>query len=175
MPKKNGEVIYSSLEYGSYKVDVHNYNREDFGKDYDLVDEIGFDILDYRIKRIKYILNKTESMDKIYFEFINKKDNTTKILETPTWEGLTNKENEYILGDDETINTVKIYMKGIKLVGFEIFTNKGNNKKIGMCKEKYAIIEDDLKNGGKQIVGFGFIASKRYGVYCMRFYYINRY
>ena len=174
MPKKNCDIIYSSLEYGSYKVDIHNYKREDFGQDYDLIDEIGFNILDYRIKKIKYILSKTESIDKIYFEFINKKDNTNKILETPTWEGLTNKENEYILGDDEEIDIVKIYIKGIKLVGFEIFTNKGNNKKIGMCKEKYAIIEDDLKKGAKQIVGFGFIASKRYGVYCMRFYYINK-
>ena len=168
------ETIYASLEYGAYKIETNQYDEKVSGKCYDLVDDIEANILNYRIKKISYILNKNERIDKIKIEYINKKDGTSKICETPTFEGLDSKMEECELEDDEEITNVKFYLKDIKFVGFEIFTNKGKNKKIGYGEENEGCTEKDLEKGGKIVVGFGFNASEKYGVYSIHFYYVDK-
>ena len=167
-------MIYSSLEFGAYKSENEQYNEEISGKGYDITDEIGANILDYKIKKISYILKENDHIDKIKFEYINKNDGTSKIIETPTWEGTNSNEETFELEDDEEIKNIKIYLKGIKFLGFEIITNKDKNKKIGFGEENEVNTQKDLENLSKVIIGFGFNSSKVYGVYSMRFYYIDK-
>ena len=168
------ETIYASLEYGAYKIETNQYDEKVSGKCYDIVDELDSKILDYRLKKFSYILNKNEGIDKIKIEYINKKDGTSKIFETPTFEGFDSKFEEYDLEDDEEITNVKVYLKDIKLVGFEIFTNKGKNKKIGYGEENEGNTEKELEKGEKIIIGFGFNSSEKYGVYSIHFYYVDK-
>ena len=130
--------------------------------------------MDYKIKKISYILKENERIDKIRIEYINKKDGTSKIIETPTWEEVKGIEEAFELEDDEEIKNIKIYLKEIKLLGFEIFTNKGKNKKIGFGEESEVNIQKELENGKKLIIGFGFNSSKVHGVYSLRFYYVDK-
>ena len=168
------EMIYSSLEFGAFKSENEQYDEEVSGKGYDITDEVGANILDYRIKKISYILKENERIDKIKLEYINKKDGTSKIIETPSWDEVKGNEEAFELEDDEEIKNIKIYLKDIKLLGFEIFTNNGKNKKIGFGKESEVNTQKDLENGSKLIIGFGFNASKVHGVYSIRFYYIDK-
>ena len=168
------EMIYSSIEFGAIKNESEQYNEEESGKGYDITDELGANILDYKIKKISYILKENERIDKIRIEYINKKDGTSKIIETPTWEEVKGIEEAFELEDDEEIKNIKIYLKEIKLLGFEIFTNKGKNKKIGFGEESEVNIQKELENGSKLIIGFGFNASKVHGVYSIRFYYVDK-
>ena len=165
-------MIYSSLEFGAYKSEKDQYDEEVSGKGYDITDEIGAKILDYKIKKISYILKENDHIDKIKFEYINKNDGTLKIIETPTWEGTNSNEETFELEDDEEIKNIKIYLKGIKFLGFEIITNKDKNKKIGFGEENEVNTQKDLENLSKVIIGFGFNSSKVHGVYSIRFYYI---
>ena len=130
--------------------------------------------MDYKIKKISYILKENERIDKIRIEYINKNDGTSKIIETPTWDEVKGIKEAFELEDDEEIKNIKIYLKEIKLLGFEIFTNKGKNKKIGFGEESEVNIKKDLENGLKLIIGFGFNASKVHGVYSLRFYYVDK-
>ena len=166
-------MIYSSLEYGAYKSINEQYDEKVSGKGYDIIDEIGANVLDYRIKKISYIL-KDDHIDKIKFEYIHRKDGTSKIIETPTWEETKNNEKTLELEDDEEIKNIKIYLKNNKLLGFEIFTNKGKNNKIGFGEESEENIQKDLEKGLKIIIGFGFNASEVHGVYSLRFYYVDK-
>ena len=168
MSSENYILINSSLSYGYYKPDSTQFDSEGAGKTYDICDVLSSKLLDYRLKKISYILNDKQYIDRIKLEYINKKDGTSKILETPSWEGLSDKMEEYELADDEEIKDIKIYLDNSKFTGFEISTNKGKNKKIGFGGEKEIMSEKNVKN----IVGFGFNASKKFGVYCIYFYYI---
>ena len=174
MSETKNDVIYSSLEYGAYKIETNQYDNEISGKTYDICDELGSKILDYRLKKISYILNSNQYIEKIKLEYINKSDGSSKILETPTWENSPTQIEEFELEDDEEITKIKVYLKDIKLLGFEIFTNKGKNKKIGFGEESEANVENALEKGDKLIVGFGFNSSSKYGVYCMHFYYVDK-
>ena len=167
-------MIYSSLEFGAYKSENEQYDEEVSGKGYDITDEIGANILNYKIKKISYILKENDHIDKIKFEYINKNDGTSKIIETPTWEGTNSNEETFELADDEEIKNIKIYLKGIKFLGFEIITNKDKNKKIGFGEENEVNTQKNLENLSKVIIGFGFNSSKVHGVYSMRFYYVDK-
>ena len=166
--------ILSSLEYGAYKTEANQYDSQASGKTYDICDELGEKILDYRLKKLSYTLNSNQHIDKIKLDYINKSDGTSKVVETPNLEGMDTKMEEYDLEDDEEIVKIKVYLKDIKLLGFEIFTNKGKNKKIGFGEENEANVEKDMEKGDKVIVGFGFNSSNRYGVYSMHFYYVDK-
>ena len=132
MLEEKKEIIYSSLEYGAYKIETNQHDIENAGKTYDIVDELGPKIIDYRLKKISYILNSNNQyIDTIKLEYINKVDGTSKILETPTWDNPEPKFEEFEFYDDEKINKITIYLKGITLLGFKIFTSKAKNKKIG--------------------------------------------
>ena len=169
MSTENEILINSSLVYGYYKPDSSQFDSEGAGKSYDICDVLNSKLLDYRLKKISYILNDKQYIDKIKMEYINKKDGTSKTLETTTWEGLTDKMEEYELEDDEEINDIKIYLdNNTKLTGFEIMTNKGKNKLMGFGGDRETISEKNVKN----VVGFGFNSSKKFGVYCIYFYYI---
>ena len=76
--------------------------------------------------------------------------------------------------DDEEITNLKAYLRKMKLVGFEITTNKGKNKKIGFGEENEVYKENLFDSGKKTIVGFGFNSNKKFGVYSMHFYYLNK-
>ena len=171
---ENKKEILSSLEYGAYKIESQQYDNDLSGKTYDMCDELGEKILDYRLKKLSYTLNSNQRIDKIKLEYIYKLDGTSKVLETPTLEGSDSKMEEYDLEDDEEIVKIKVYLNDIKLLGFEIFTNKGKNKKIGFGEENEANVEKDVEKGDKVIVGFGFNSSNKYGVYSMHFYYTDK-
>ena len=170
----SNSTINSSLEYGCYRPEGNEYNKDEAGTTYDICDELGSNIEDYRLKKICYSLSEKYNIIKIKMEYINKNDNTLKVLETPTWEGMDGKYEEYELEDDEEITNVKVYVNNIILLGFEIFNNKGKNKKIGFGEENDANTESDLEKGDKIVVGFGFNSSKKFGVYGMHFYYIDK-
>ena len=172
------DYIFSSLEFGAYTVENKIEDKEVViekqGKTYDICDELGENILDYRIKKISYALSKREYINKIKIEYLNKKDGTSKFCETPTWKGWEFIMEEIDLEDDEEITNVKVYLKDIQLKGFEIITNKGKNKKIGFGNENQSLMEKNWEKGKKIVVGFGFNASRIYGVYSMHFYYIDK-
>ena len=167
-------TIYTSLEYGCYRSEGNEYNEDEGGKTYDICDELGSNIEDYRLKKICYSLSEKYNIIKIKMEYINKNDNTLKVLETPTYDGMDGKYEEYELEDDEEIINVKVYVNNIILLGFEIISNKGKNKKIGFGEEFDVITEKDLEKGEKVVVGFGFNSSKKFGVYSLHFYYIDK-
>ena len=174
MSEGKKEVIYSSLEYGYYKPESTQFDSAGAGETYDICDKLGSNIINYHLKKINYILNENQYIDLIKLQYKKKTDGTSESMETPTWEGLTDKAEEYILDDGEEINNVKIYLKEMRLTGFEIITNKGKNKKIGYGEENEVNKEINFEEGGKTVVGFGFNASKKYGVYSMHFYYIDK-
>ena len=170
----SNKEIYCSLQYGYANVKSNQYNEDEAGKSYDICDELGSNIINYRLKKIIYTLSEKDFIVKIKMEYINKNDKTQKTFETPTWEGLEGSTEEYELDDDEEITNVNAYLKNNTLVGFEIFTNKDKNKKIGFCDQGQPVSEDDMKEGGKIVCGFAFSSSKQYGVYGISFYYIDK-
>ena len=174
MSGKQKETIYSSLEYGYYTPESSQFDSDGAGKTYDICDELDADILDYRLKKISYILNKNQYIDKIKIEYIKKTDNTSKFMETPSWDESNDKMEEVDFEDDEEITNLKAYLREMKLVGFEITTNKGKNKKIGFGEENEVYKENLFESGKKTIIGFGFNSSKKFGVYSMHFYYLDK-
>ena len=170
----SSQVINCSLQYGYVNVESNQYNEDEAGKTYDICDELGSDITNYRLKKISYSLSEKNYIVKIKMEYINKNDKTLKILETPTWEGLEGKEEEYELDDDEEIINVNAYLKKNILVGFEIIMNKDKNKKIGFCEQGEVVTEDDMKAGDKIVCGFAFSSCKKQGVYGICFYFIDK-
>jgi len=75
----------------------------------------------------------------------------------------------------EYITDIKLWINDeIRLIGFELKTNRGNYKKFG-----YGNIQDlrkchELKNNDKALIGFGFAESQKNGIIGMNIYYVDK-
>jgi len=63
-------------------------------------------------------------------------------------------EQEMVLNNEIIIN-LKVFLKDVLLIGFEVTTNKNHSKKFGYGQDEELIIISDLENLDNVVVGFG--------------------
>ena len=61
-----------------------------------------------------------------------------------------------------------------RLIGFEVYTSKGNYQKFGYGKDDQLKICHELKNKERAVVGFSVIESERNGIIGMSLYHMNK-
>ena len=152
-----------------------NYGRvEENSKYYDIRDEVGKNILDYRITKIKCQLKSNDCIYGIQFIYRNINTNEEVTLINVKSKELDLIEQEMNFGLEEIID-LRIWISDeIKLIGFEVTTNRGHNQKFGFGKDEELRKCPDLEDQEQTIVGFGVTADDKNGVTSLYAYYINK-
>ena len=154
-----------------------NFGRVDENsKYYDIRDEVGKKILDYRLVKIKCQLKSNDSIYGIQFIYRNINTNKEEALIN-----FKSKENEIDLieqemsFDFEEIVDLRTWLsEDIKLIGFEITTNRGKSQKFGYGNDEELRKCPEFENNDKTIVGFGITADDKNGVTSIYAYYLNK-
>jgi len=157
--------IYSSCIYGKMK---------EGAKFYDIKNNVGSKILDYRLHKIRCQLKPKICILGIQFIYIYKKEGSEKMminLQAVSKDDFI--EQELILKKGEYINNIKLWVKE-KLIGFQVFTNLKNTKKFGYGGDDCLVNVPDLKHYDKSVVGFGIYGEYQDGIYSMFFYYLDK-
>ena len=76
--------------------------------------------------------------------------------------------------NNENIINLKVFLRDVKLIGFEVTTNKNHSKKFGYGNDEELINISDLENLDNVVVGFGVCYGKELGVSSLYFYYMKK-
>ena len=150
--------IFQSCNYGTV-FDENEYH--------DVKVKLGNNILDYKITKIKCQLKSNTNIQGIQFFYKNAKTGEEKALIDIKKNDGELIEQEMILNNEDIID-LKVFLKDVILVGFEVTTNKKRSKKFGYGEDEDLIAVPDLQNLDKIIVGFGVCNSKEgiSSIYC---------
>jgi len=161
--KKDEALIILSCNYGTDEDSTH----------FNTYDKLGDKLLDYKLKKIKCQLISNKSIAGIQFIYknINNSQEIALIDIKPSEKDLI--EQEMVLNNEYIIN-LKVFLKDIKLIGFEVTTNRNHSKKFGYGNDEELIKISDLENLDNVIVGFGVCYGKELGVSSLYFYYMKR-
>ena len=139
----------------------------------DMYEKLEDKILDYRITKIRCFLKSKTSIYGIQFIYrnINNCEETTMI-------DVESKQNDLIEQEmnlnNEEIRDLRVWLnQDIKLIGFEVITNK-RTQKFGYGDEQELIKISDFENLDKIIVGFGCYADPNNGVTGLYAYFVSR-
>ena len=154
-----------------------NYGRVDENsKYYDIRDELGKKILDYRVAKIKCQLKPNDSIYGI--QIIYRNINTNKEETLTNFQSKENNkdliEQEISFGFEEITELRTWLSEEIKLIGFEVTTNRGRSKKFGYGNDEELRKCPDFENHDKTIVGFGIVGDDKNGVTSIYAYYLKR-
>ena len=144
-------------------------------KMYDMYDILGKNLLDYRISKIKCFVKSNKSIYGIQFIYRN-----IFTCEEKAFIDVKSKEKDLIEQEmdlsNEDIKDLRVWLdQDIKLLGFEVITNKNRIQKFGYGDgEEQLRTISDFKEGDKVIVGFGCYADDKDGVTAIYGYYVNR-
>ena len=153
---------------------IYGFTGED-SKVYDMEDILGKNLLDYKISKIKCFVKSNKSIYGIQFIYRN-----IFIYEEKAFIDVKSKEKDLIEQEmdlsNEDIKDLRVWLdQDIKLLGFEVITNKNRIQKFGYGDgEEQLRTISDLKEGDKVIVGFGCYADDKDGVTAIYGYYVNR-
>ena len=145
-------------------------------KVYDMKEEVGKKILDYRLVKIKCQLKSNESIKGIQFIYrnINTSKESTLINVKPkkTDLDLVDQEMEFKMED---IIDLRIWLSSeYKLIGFEVMTSKDRTYKFGYGNDDQLIKCADFDKKDNTIVGFGVGADDKNGVTSIFGYYLKK-
>ena len=144
-------------------------------KMYDMHDILGKNLLDYRISKIKCFVKSNKSIYGIQFIYRNIFTCEEKIVIDVKTKEQDLIEQEMDL-NNEDIKDLRTWLdQDIKLLGFEVITNKNRIQKFGYGDgEEQLRTISDFKEGDKVIVGFGCYADDKDGVTAIYGFYVNR-
>ena len=146
----------------------------EFTQSYDMVEEVGKKILDYRLVKIKCQLKSNESIHGIQFIYrnINTSQESTLINIKTKKKDLIEQEMEFKMED---IIDLRVWLSSdYKLIGFEVTTSKGRSQKFGYGNDEQLILCRDFEKKDNTIVGFGVGADDKSGITYLFAYYINK-
>ena len=166
MSKENNEFlgIYTTCNFG--KTDNNS-------KCYDVYNEVGKNLINYKLLKIKCQIKSNDSIKGIQFIYrnINTCEEQTLINVKPKEINLI--EQEMNLNGEELVDLRTFLSEEIKLIGFEVTTNKGRTKKFGYGNNEQMRVCHDFANKDQVIVGFG-VSADDDGVTSLYAYYINK-
>ena len=152
-----------------------NYGKvEENSNYYDMRNEVGKNILNYRITKIKCQLKSNDSIYGIQFIYRNINTNKEETLINVKSKELDLIEQEMSFGFEEIVDLRTWLSDEIKLIGFEVTTNRGRQKKFGFGNDEQLRICPDFENNDQTIVGFGVAADDKNGVTSLYAYYLNK-
>ena len=162
---KDGLNILSTCIYGK---------REENSKIHDIRNVVGKSILDYRLIKIKCQIKQGIGIYGLQLTYRDLITNEDKALINIISKEPNLIEQEMDL-NIENISDVKIWINDeIKLIGFEIQSNRGNYKKFGYGNLQELRVCHQLKNKERAVIGFGFIENSKNGIIGMYMYHVNR-
>jgi hypothetical protein len=154
-------------------IETCNYGTVFSENDYhDIKTQLGDNLLDYKITKIKCQLKSNTNIQGIQFFYKNINTGEEKALIDIKKNDGELIEQEMILNNEDIID-LKVFLKDVILVGFEVTTNKKRSKKFGYGGDEDLINIPDLENLDKIIVGFG-VCSSDDGISSIYCYYSSK-
>ena len=153
-----------------------NYGKVEEKSEYhDMRDKVGKNILDYRISKIKCQLKSNDCIYGIQFIYRNINTNEEVALIDVKPRELDLIEQEMNFGFEEIID-LRTWVSNdeIKLIGFEVTTNRGHSQKFGYGNDEELRKIPDLEDKEQTIVGFGVTADEKNGVTSLFAYFMNK-
>ena len=147
---------------------------EEFSKYYDMKDEVGKSILDYRLTKIKCQLKSNDSIYGIQFYYRNINTGKEVALINVKAKETDLIEQEMAFGVEELVDFRTWLSDDNKLIGFEVTTNRGRIQKFGYGNDEQLRICPDFEGNNNTIVGFGVTADDKNRVTAMYAYYLNK-
>ena len=146
----------------------------DESKLYDMKDILKDKMLNYKITKIKCQIKSNEGIygiELFYRNLIDGKE--TSIINVQSKEKDLIEQVFDLCGD--YIIDMRVWINNdIKLIGFEIVTNRNRIFKFGYGKDEQLVKIPDLKNLDKIIIGFGFYINEGNSISSIYAYYINK-
>ena len=156
--------IIISWNYGTVSDDSTHFNT---------YDKLGDILLDYKLIKIKCQLISNKSISGIQFIYRNINNGKEVALIDIKSSEKDLIEQEMVLNNENIID-LKVFLREVKLVGFEVTTNRNHSKKFGYGNDEELIKISDLENLDNVVVGFGVCYGKELGVSSLYFYYMKR-
>ena len=152
-----------------------NYGTvEESSKYYDVKDEVGKSILDYRLTKIKCQLKSNDAIYGIQFYYRNINTGKEVALINVKAKETDLIEQEMTFGVEEIVDFRSWLSDEIKLIGFEVTTNRGRIQKFGYGNDEQLRICPDFEGNNNTIVGFGVTADDKNRVTGIYAYYLNK-
>ena len=147
----------------------------DESKLYDMKDILKDKMLNYKITKIKcQIKSNNEGIYGIQLIYKNLITNEEKPLIEIISKEANLIEQEMNLNLEQILD-IKFWLNDEnRLIGFEVYTSKGNYQKFGYGKDDQLKICHELKNKERAVVGFSVIESERNGIIGMSLYHMNK-
>ena len=146
----------------------------DESKLYDMKDILKDKMLNYKITKIKCQIKSNEGIygiELFYRNLIDGKE--TSIINVQSKEKDLIEQVFDLCGD--YIIDMRVWRNNdIKLIGFEIVTNRNRIFKFGYGKDEQLVKISDLKNLDKIIIGFGLYVNEGNSISSIYAYYINK-
>ena len=146
----------------------------DESKLYDMKDILKDKMLNYKITKIKCQIKSNEGIygiELLYRNLIDGKE--TSIINVQSKEKDLIEQVFDLCGD--YIIDMRVWRNNdIKLIGFEIVTNRNRIFKFGYGKDEQLVKIPDLKNLDKIIIGFGLYVNEGNSISSIYAYYINK-
>ena len=146
----------------------------DESKLYDMKDILKDKMLNYKITKIKCQIKSNEGIygiELFYRNLIDGKE--TSIINVQSKEKDLIEQVFDLCGD--YIIDMRVWINNdIKLIGFEIVTNRNRIFKFGYGKDEQLVKISDLKNLDKIIIGFGLYVNEGNSISSIYAYYINK-
>ena len=140
---------------------------------HDMKEKLGDKLLDYRITKIRCFLKSNTSIFGIQFIYRNIND-----CKETTFIDVKSQQNDLIEQEmslnNEEIRDLRVWLnQDIKLIGFEVITNK-RSQKFGYGNDEELIKVPDFENLDKIIVGFGCYADQTNGVTGLYAFFVSK-
>ena len=157
--------ITSSCLFGKTEIDSKSQNISDI---------LGKNLLDYRITKIKCQIKSNEGIYGIQLIY----KNLITEEEKPLINIISKEPNlieQEIKINLEIILDIKFWCNDDnKLIGFEVYTSRGQIQKFGYGDDKQLKLCHEIKNKLRTVVGFNIIESEKNGIIGMSLYHMNK-
>lgn len=132
-------------------------------------------ILNYSLSKIRCQISQNHIVGLKFF-YTNRTDGSVTPflnIEPPKGAGEV-IEQEMDLSSFENVVDARVWLKDVKLIGFEITTSKGNIQKFGYGGDQDLILIHDFENQDKAIVSFGAYYDDKEGVTGLEMDYLDK-
>lgn len=144
-------------------------------KSYDVCDNInGENLLNYKIYKIICQIKSNESIHGIKFIYRNINDGKEVALINVKSKEFDLIEQEMTFTLEDIIGLRTWVSDDIRLIGFEVTTNKGRSQKFGYGNDEELRKIHEFENKENNVVGFNVTADNTNGVTALYAYYLNK-
>ena len=130
-------------------------------------------LLDYYLQKITCDLKSNNYITGIKLTYINRKDKSKLDIINISPKKKSALNQEITFDSSEFIIDIRLWLKE-RLIGFEIYTNKGQVKKFGYGDESQLVTIPELENKENVVVGFEINADDKDGITGMCCYYLPK-